>query len=226
MSTIIPFTFPETGQPLSLPSFEGGPIVKGLEGQLYVVEFDSAGVKVGFTADPQTRIATHRRKARDFGRWAVRGALTPPHVEAWKNERALIAACREAANLPKDYTGEYFPISLDVAIQFVAALPQTRGDRAAYEAEEARKSRRLVDFFMSMEKQRPALAAPVSFGPVFPWATHMDVSAVDEFVSDLRDALEAPDPLAAVDHVAFEWFQNVAADLRLAMAAAIEGGAR
>ncbi|ELP70051.1 hypothetical protein STRTUCAR8_08640 [Streptomyces turgidiscabies Car8] len=222
MSSIIPFTFPETGQPFTLPAFDCEPIIKGLEGHLYVVEFDSGGVKVGFTSDPEARITTHRRAARNFGRRAVRGALTPPHVEARKNEQMLIAACRKAASVPDLHTGEYFPLDLDLAMGLISGLPQTRGDREAYESEMKARSGRLVGFFKSTLPQPP----PASFGPVFPWAKHMDASAVDEFVRDLRDALEAPDPLAAVDHAAFEWFGNVVADLQSEMNAAIQGGAR
>ncbi len=231
MSSIIPpastplvFTFPETGRP-TLPEFPGGPAVRGLEGHLYVIEFNSNTVKVGFTTSPVQRINQHRAAAINYRRRARRGALTAPHVEARENEQALIKACREAADLPNDYSGEYFPISFEDAVGLIGDMPQSRGDRQAFESEVNAKGQRLVDAVLSVAGPPQA-----KFGPVFPWAKFMDSSSVDDFVRDLRNALEMPDPLAAVDHVAFDWFLNTAADLEVekraaAMRAAIQGGA-
>ncbi len=49
----------------------------------------------------------------------------------------------------------------------------------------------------------------IEFGPVFPWAAHLDPGDLAAFLNDLRDAMEESDPLAAIDHVVAEWITNV-----------------
>jgi hypothetical protein len=193
------FTFPETGQ-LMLPTFPGDPCVEGLEGYLYIVEFDAGGIKVGYTTNPKSRISQYRTSARVFGRKAVRGVLTPPHVEAKPNESTLINWCRSTSGLPDTYRGEYFPMSLDYAAKFLGTLPQTRGDKAAHEV----KSRNTLELL----KNLTGLGAN-RHQPVFQWATYLDPGDRAVFFNELRDAMEEPDGLAALDRVYAKWRAEV-----------------
>lgn len=189
------FTFPETGQ-LMLPTFPGDPCVEGLEGYLYIVEFDAGGIKVGYTTNPKSRISQYRTSARVFGRKAVRGILTPPHVEAKPNERTLINWCRSTSGLPDTYRGEYFPMSLDYAATFLGTLPQTRGNKAAHKAK----------ILGGIEALKAAIGTASARPPaVFQWATCLDPGDRAVFFNELRDAMEEPDGLAALDRVYAKW---------------------
>lgn len=143
VTEIMPFDF--NGHPIRFGR-SNNPLIKGLESYLYAVEFGDYGIKIGITASPDTRIAQHWRNGRDFGRPATRGLITAPHIEARTNERALIQHCREATGRIEIVRGEYFPIPLEAVEEFMAALPQSRGDRAAYEAKTSASSQGLTDF--------------------------------------------------------------------------------
>lgn len=208
---------------IPVPTFDGEPVVKGLEGHLYIVEFDQGGVKVGFTTDPKTRINTHASTAKKFGRRAVRGALTAPHVEAQSNERELIRRCREAAGLPETFTGEYFPVSLQQAAAFIEDMPQSRGDRLAYQARVNAQADGLTQFLLGM----PHARGPLVPTPVFPWAVHLDDDQLREFLLDLAEAA-CTGALAAVDHVVVDWAgavePEILASRQAGWRAALEGG--
>lgn len=65
---------------------------------------------------------------------------------------------------------------------------------------------------------------PDVFDPVFPWAKHLDPNSIDDFIRALRDALEEPNPLAAIDHLAVDWAAEAEYERR--MNALPEGGVR
>jgi hypothetical protein len=126
--------------------FDGDPAVKGLESHLYVIEFGEHGIKVGYTADPMTRMIAHQRDGRHFSRHATCGWLSMAHVEAKDNEEALIGFCAELTGIRVERRSEYSAAPFGRVQEYAAALPMTRGDRQASEE----RSRRLVADFASM----------------------------------------------------------------------------
>lgn len=201
-STPLVFTFPETAQ-VSVPAFSGDPLVSGLEGHVYVVEFGDYGIKVGVTASPEKRLRAHQKSGRDFGRFATRGLITGPHQEARDNERMLITHCRYLVGQPADHRGEYFDLRLEDVREYVTALPFSRGDRTAFEAEEQRKVGAMKALFLAVP--HALRGAPT---PVFPWAAGLEGGDLAAFLNDLRDALEEASPLEAVDRVVARWYDS------------------
>ncbi|MEU6342151.1 hypothetical protein ABZ883_14560 [Streptomyces sp. NPDC046977] len=106
MSTIIPFTFPETGP------------------AIYAVRFSNDVVKVGYSARPLSRLRVHDRAARQMGIQIVQAWASEPHENARKNERLLIDFC--AANAPRvtgEGAGEYFAgIDFGDVVEYASSL--------------------------------------------------------------------------------------------------------
>ena len=111
-------------------------LVRGIAGHVYVVEFGRDRVKVGRTTSPKSRIAAHVRTGRSMDRQVTRLWVSPPHAAYADNERALLKACRDRAGLASNWRGEYFPISAETVMTFVAKLRierATGAEIAAYE---------------------------------------------------------------------------------------------
>lgn len=128
--TLVPFNYGDAQ--VRVVTIEGEPCLKGAEHHLYIVEFVDHGIKVGITGDPNRRLATHRRDAEAFGRPVGRAWVSPPHVEARSNEKALKALSDSATRR------EYINVPFDDALATAARLPMRRADRAAVEADRAR----------------------------------------------------------------------------------------
>jgi hypothetical protein len=75
------------------------------EGYVYVLGFDSQTVKVGYTMDPQRRIARHASTAAVHGAAIRHLWLSGPHADPRINEQALIDFCgaRATARIGSEY---------------------------------------------------------------------------------------------------------------------------
>ncbi|PZE66939.1 hypothetical protein [Curtobacterium sp. MCBD17_021] len=103
-------------------------LLAGAEQHLYIVEYVNAGVKVGVTADPPSRLKAHERAARAHGGQVGRIALSGPHSCSKENERSLVRL-GGAGN-----RSEYLPITFDDALKAAEALSYPRADRDAFAA--------------------------------------------------------------------------------------------
>jgi hypothetical protein len=99
-------------------------------GYVYVLAFDSGGVKVGRTQNKQNRLRTHKRNARTFGITITDSWVSPLHVEWCLNEDTLKALGTKHGGTP--VTPEYFRGADYAAIVKTAErLPFTPPDEAA-----------------------------------------------------------------------------------------------
>jgi hypothetical protein len=91
---------------MNAQSTAAAPAVQPGEGCVYVVAFDSGLLKVGQTARPVQRIASHASAAATHGVTLTSTWLSGPHANTTENERALITYCRERAATQHRF--EYF----------------------------------------------------------------------------------------------------------------------
>lgn len=75
------------------------------EGHIYVLQFASGVVKVGYTATPQSRITQHAVSAAPHGGVIVAAWLSAPHINAQANETQIISFCRahNATQIGQEY---------------------------------------------------------------------------------------------------------------------------
>lgn len=88
MSTIIP-------QPAG--SSDPGEARHQLEAYVYVLEFRSGLIKVGYSNSPAKRIRQHRDTAMSLDNPVVGEWVSPPHTGALSNEKELIRYCSKGA---------------------------------------------------------------------------------------------------------------------------------
>lgn len=115
MQNIIPFEYESTRYDARVPD----------EKHLYVAEIKGHGVKIGITADPETRMKSHARDASAFGYELGRVWVSIPHRNASTNE----------ALLKRHYnsTREYIDTSYEDAVQEATHTPRQRSDQAKYD---------------------------------------------------------------------------------------------
>lgn len=105
--------------------------------RLYVIELGKTRIKVGHSAEPAKRLATHARAARAHGlepgrQWIARDYGSGEH------ETALIKYCTSISKSPNPNLGEYFAdVPFEVAVAYASHLPDK--DAATEAAEEARQ---------------------------------------------------------------------------------------
>lgn len=94
---------------------------------IYVIEFDSGILKVGFASKPRQRLETHDRAVRQMGGFITRAWVSPAHANARGNERALIKHCAErSARVTGAAQGEYFTdLRYEEVRTFAASLEMT-----------------------------------------------------------------------------------------------------
>ena len=113
MSEIVPTEgTPEIGEVLTIttrPEF------------IYVVEFSTGILKVGFSNEPNQRIAAHRVESRRFRADVLRTWVSPAHEGGKANEHALIAWCsRSGIN---ETGNEYFrDVEFDDVVAYAKSL--------------------------------------------------------------------------------------------------------
>lgn len=115
MQNIIPFEYESTRCEARTPD----------EKYLYVAEIKGCGVKIGITADPETRMKSHARDARVFGYELGRVWLSIPHHNASANEAALMRHYNSKR--------EYIDTSYEDAVQQAAQTPRQRSGQAEYD---------------------------------------------------------------------------------------------
>ncbi len=122
----------KSATPILLPYEYAGIPAAGPEAHIYVVSFDSGGIKVGLAKHPARRIGEHVRNGRVFGRPVVKVWVSIPHVEAVENERELIRHCSGGGPAFRSPgTNEYFEHDFDTTVQFAASLGKTPGKESA-----------------------------------------------------------------------------------------------
>lgn len=109
------------------------------EGRIYVVEFSNAIIKVGRTANPQRRIATHSATAEPMGVHVDRVWLSEVHANFEANERGLIQFGQSARG--EQIRSEYFANgpSFSDFVTFAGRLPAEQLDFVAWKAEQEAK---------------------------------------------------------------------------------------
>jgi hypothetical protein len=112
------------------------------EGYIYVLQFSSGRVKVGYTADIKARLTAHNSSAKVHGIRIEEKWVSPFHKEARFNEKRLIGFCRSVVGA--EYTGEYFTgVSFATAVEFASSeLTITRTTRAASDRERSKAAER------------------------------------------------------------------------------------
>jgi hypothetical protein len=135
--------------PLTEPTLGTDPAT---EGSLYVLEFSSGRLKVGFSTNLKARLANHASTAKAYGASITRTWTSPFHKEAKPNERQLLSLCRSIPGVEAE--GEYFAgISWDEVVALAeseltmtAVAPgQSEGDRRRAAARDERT--RILDSF-------------------------------------------------------------------------------
>lgn len=91
----------------------------GRSGHIYVAELSDGRVKVGFSANPETRLRQHQSTANIFAVQVLRTWVSPFHANAGENERHLIAGC---AAVSEGRVGEYFAVSFEAAVAIAQRL--------------------------------------------------------------------------------------------------------
>lgn len=71
------------------------PQLVGLEGFIYLIEFDSNRIKPGFTASPERRLSEHKRTASCYGVEVGQVWHSPFHGHARVSETTLLAFCSD-----------------------------------------------------------------------------------------------------------------------------------
>jgi hypothetical protein len=122
------------------------------EGYVYVLEFSSGRLKVGFTTNIKARLASHATTAKAYGASITRTWNSPYHEEAGANEKLILAKCRSTVGVEAE--GEYFAgASWDDVVAYAeaelsiteVAPGQSAGDRRRAHAREERA--RILDAF-------------------------------------------------------------------------------
>jgi hypothetical protein len=91
-------------------------------GHIYVLSYSTGIVKVGCTADPATRLYSHRSMADALGVTVEGEWLSRRHYGYRHNERKVMAACEAAGGVPRrlEY---YLGISFSTAVEIAQCLP-------------------------------------------------------------------------------------------------------
>lgn len=90
------------------------------EGYLYVVEFSTGYVKVGYTEDPKTRLGNHRNEAAAFGVHVTNYWISVPHSNFQANERRLINQCEKVS--PRTRKEYFHTVGYARAVEFASSL--------------------------------------------------------------------------------------------------------
>lgn len=77
-------------------------------GHIYVLEMSDRTIKVGYSACPAERLMVHAVAAKKAGVSITRRWISPEHVEAGLNEKALIASCEGLGGTLCDGSRERF----------------------------------------------------------------------------------------------------------------------
>jgi hypothetical protein len=131
------------------------------EGYVYVLGFDSQTVKVGYTMDPQRRIARHASTAAVHGAAIRQLWLSGPHADPRTNEQALINFCaaRATARIGSEYfAGVHFAEGVECADRLDyerLAIDLPARQRAARDAE-------MDAYWGSQIRERQAVLVPSS----------------------------------------------------------------
>lgn len=64
-------------------------------GHIYLIEYQDGSVKVGYTANPRNRVASHWSDARKFGHQVARVWVSKAHANHITNEKEAIMICNE-----------------------------------------------------------------------------------------------------------------------------------
>ena len=95
-------------------------------GHLYVLEATGGLVKVGFSIAPRNRRIGHVSDLKKRGLVITREWLSPEHVEAGLNEKALLAFCRHAGGVNCGMGREWFSgVSFDDVVTTAATFDCT-----------------------------------------------------------------------------------------------------
>ena len=122
------------------------------EGYVYILEFSSGRVKVGFTTNLKARLSNHATTAKAYGASISRTWMSPHHEEARTNEKLMLAMCRATDGVEAE--GEYFAgLSWDAVVAYAetelciteVAPGQSANDRRRAHAREERT--RILDAF-------------------------------------------------------------------------------
>lgn len=98
---------------------------------VYVLQFSSGVVKVGYTANPAQRLKQHADTAQQHGGDITKHWVSQPHAQANENERRLIAFCADRAPrvTGNEKAGEYFTgLDFEEVLAYAKSLPYVPGE--------------------------------------------------------------------------------------------------
>lgn len=129
---------------------------------LYVIELDTNRIKVGYSCNPQTRLATHRATAIAHGLTPGRQWISPP-TATLDHERALIKFCADRAG--EQHGLEYFTgVPFPTAVRYAAEL--TGGDPTVEKLAQVRRVLDHVGSYDVAELRRALAVAAAATAPL------------------------------------------------------------
>lgn len=169
--------------------------IKGMEGHVYVVGFESGVVKVGHTGNPRNRLAGYKKDGVIHNNPVTQTWLSPPHLGSWQNETLLIAFCSASGQLATGgERGEYFTgVDFTSVVEYAETLPFRHFDPEEWERENGQnirehqeQSRQFWTKWFGLDHRRFTLPATVTeLGEVSPeeaasltelWASALSIS--------------------------------------------------
>ncbi|MEV7975388.1 hypothetical protein [Streptomyces sp. NPDC086519] len=199
------------------------PILAGLPGKsrlgryVYVIEFSSGVVKVGMASSAATRFAQHNNAARIHGSSIDRHWVSPPHVRAGANEKALIEFCKRRADVV--HGAEYFTgVEFDDVVTHAKGLSfpiLSKREREQVTVDAQRTAKSIVNGFGRTVKLPPLMTrsgAPAEWG--IPCRdTNELICRTLGLPDDVVDQLDEDDNEAVVDLLIA--FYNAENDIRV-----------
>jgi len=181
-------------------------IITGMEGHVYIVEFESGMVKVGYSAKPENRFRGYVKNGVLYGNPVTRTWVSPAHFAPQRNERLMIAFCAARGSLASGgKQGEYFVGVPFLAVQrYAASLKFEPFDRDRWERGNAEKHAALRALWGRVLPSRHVqLPDPseIHYATLGEWFAALDEEGgMDDFPEsiahlfdvDLDDLLEAP----------------------------------
>jgi hypothetical protein len=113
--------------------------ISSMEGHVYVVEFESGMVKVGYSAKPENRFKGYVKNGVLFGNPVTRTWVSPAHFAPQRNEKLMITFCAERGSRANGgQQGEYFTgVPFGAVQRYAASLEFEPFDRERWRRREA-----------------------------------------------------------------------------------------